>query len=123
MDYKEHIELLAREHSITLEYGGTNGRAWRAARRVRTPAIKSAVTYAIALHEIGHVVGIQRGRCIDKEAQAWRWAEQNALEWTETMIKTAARSISSYLERSAEGRNGMWDPPDDHDSRRIAQWS
>lgn len=123
MTYEEHIEILLSEHRITVDWRDrTNARAWRKTRKVRLERVRGASSYAIALHEIGHVVGPQRGRSIDKEAQAWRWAEQNAIEWTEGMIRTAARSIASYLKAAEEGRRSMWNPPEDHDARRIADW-
>lgn len=124
MDYMAHIESLILEHGITVDWReSTNGRSWRKTRKVRLSVVKGPSTYAVALHEIGHVVGPQKGRSIDREAQAWRWAEQNALEWTEPMIKTAARSIASYLKAAEEGRRSMWNPPEDHDARKIAQWA
>jgi hypothetical protein len=122
MEYGDHIESLCVEHGITLEYGGKHGRAWRRTRKVRIPEVKSAVTYALALHEIGHIVGPQKGLRIDKETQAWRWAEQNALEWTEQMMKKAARCIASYL-RACERRKNMRVPPPDHDAWKIAEWT
>lgn len=124
MDYAAHIEALVLEHGITVDWrASTRGRSWRKTRKVRLAVVRGASSYAVALHEIGHIVGPQSGRRLDKEAQAWRWAEQNALEWTEPMIRTAARCISSYLRASEAGRNRMWDPPADHDARKIAQWA
>lgn len=122
MTYAEHIDALLAEHGIKCDWREkTAARSWRRTRRVRLQPVKSAVTYATALHEIGHVVGRQVGRRLDREAQAWRWAEAAAIEWTEPMIRSAARCISSYL-RWCERRRGAWVPPADHDSRRIAEW-
>jgi len=122
MTYAEHIEALLAEHGIAVEWRDrANGRAWRKPRRVAIPRVKTAITYALALHEIGHVVGPQTGRRLDREAQAWRWAEANAIEWTEPMIRSAARNITTYL-RWCERRRGAWIPPADHDARRIAEW-
>jgi hypothetical protein len=121
--YQQHIDSLASEHGVEVAYSSNaSGRAWRRTRRVRTPEIKSAVTYALALHEFGHVVGYQRGLRIDLEAQAWRWAEANAIEWTEPMIRKAGRCIASYL-KACERRRNMSVPPADHDAWKIAQWA
>lgn len=124
MDYAEHIETLILEYGITVDWRDkTRAMSWRKERKIRISFVKGPASYATALHEIGHVVGPQRGRRIDEEAQAWRWAEQNALEWTEPMIKTAARAVASYLKAAEEGRRSMWNPPEDHDARKIAQWA
>ena len=118
--YEDHINSLLAEHSVSVDWRDrTNARSWRKSRRVRLERVRGASTYAIALHEIGHVVGPQSGRRLDKEAQAWRWAEQNALEWTDGMARLAARCVETYL-RWCERRRGVWVPPQNHDSRRLA---
>jgi len=118
--YAEHIDSLIAQHGITVDWRpGTSARAWRKTRRVRIEPIAGASTYATALHEIGHVVGPNGGRRLDKEAQAWRWAEANAVEWTDGMARLAARSIQSYLEW-CERKSGAWVPPRNHDARRIS---
>ena len=119
-EYEDHINRLLAEHCISVDWRNrTAPRSWRKTRRVRLERVRGASSYAIALHEIGHVVGPQSGRRLDKEAQAWRWAEQHAQEWTDGMARLAARCIATYL-RWCERRRGMWVPPDNHDSRRIA---
>jgi hypothetical protein len=121
MTYHEHIELLLAEHGISVDWRDrTSARAWRKTRRVRLERIQGPSTYAMALHEIGHVVGPQGGRRLEKEAQAWRWAQENAIEWTEGMGRLASRCIESYLEW-CERKKGAWIPPKNHDSRRIAK--
>lgn len=118
--YRNHISTLLAEYGIAVDWRErTNARSWRKTRRVRLEIVRGASTYATALHEIGHVVGPQRGRRLDKEAQAWRWAEAHAIEWTDAMERLAARCIESYLQW-CERRRGAWIPPHDHDSRRIA---
>lgn len=118
--YEDHINSLLAEHSISVDWRDrTSARAWRKTRRVRLERVRGASTYALALHEIGHVVGPQSGRRLDKEAQAWRWAEQNALEWTDGMARLAARCITTYL-RLSEIKTRMWSPPKNHDSHRLA---
>ncbi len=86
---------------------------------MRTRPIKSAVTYAIALHELGHILGPQRGRLLNREWQAWEWAIANALEWTTPMKVTAKRCLCSYLAK-AHRRKGMWLPPFGHPFYQIA---
>ncbi len=120
MTYAEHIETLVAQHGIVVDWRDrTAARSWRRSRRVRLERVRGASTYAVALHEIGHVVGPQRGRRLDKEAQAWRWAEANAVEWTDGMARLASRCIETYL-RWCERKRGAWVPPKGHDSRRLA---
>lgn len=55
------------------------------------------MTYAIALHEIGHVLGEQRGRRVEKEVQAWDWAKAHAIIWTPRMEQTKRGCLQSYI--------------------------
>jgi hypothetical protein len=123
MNYSQHIESLASLHAVSIEFKeGYKGRSWRKRRHIKISPVRAAVTYAIALHELGHVVGTQSGRRIDKEVQAWEWAESNALEWTEPMIVKAARCVAWYL-KMCERHRSMELPPEDHPAWRIAQWA
>lgn len=124
MTYAEHVEILISSHGISAEWkeGYFKGRSWRSKRRIKIAPVRSAATYAIALHEIGHVVGRQSGLRIDMEVQAWEWAEANALEWTEPMIIKAARCVASYL-KMCERHRSMKLPPGDHPAWRISQWA
>lgn len=120
MTYEEHINILLVQHGIAVDWRArTKPRAWRRPRKVRLEPIRGASSYAVALHEIGHVVGPQSGRRLDKEAQAWRWAQENSIEWTDGMARLAARCIQTYLVW-CERKRGAWVPPKKHDSRRIA---
>lgn len=123
MNYARHVESLASLHAVSIEFKeGYRGRAWRKHRRIKISPVKTAVTYAIALHEMGHVVGKQSGKRIDKEVQAWEWAEANALKWTETMIVKSARCVAWYL-KMCERHRSMQLPPADHPAWRMAQWA
>jgi len=124
MTYAEHVDNLTSSHGISVEWkeGYFRGRAWRKQRKIKIAPVKTAVTYAIALHEIGHVVGRQSGRRIDLEVQAWEWAEENSLEWTEPMIIKAAKCVASYL-KMCQRHSSMALPPADHPAWRISQWS
>ena len=47
---------------------------------IRIPPVRGQVSYFIALHEIGHLVGHGRsGRRLESEAAAWRFALSTAL--------------------------------------------
>jgi hypothetical protein len=98
-----HIEELCREHGIELAGNSARGRAirWRGGRlEIAIPAIRGQVSYFIALHEIGHLVG--RGRSaprLESEANAWLWAlEHSAVEPTQATKRSIARRLGGYLE-------------------------
>jgi len=57
------------------------------------------VTYAIALHELGHLLGRGRsGTRLEKEAAAWRWALANSItELGERARRGAGRRLRSYV--------------------------
>ena len=108
----QHIRLLCRNHSITLEHG-RRGRSWAKTRRIRIPEVKTSVTYATALHELGHILGYRSGRRLEKEVQAWEWAKANAETWTLAMQLKMQRSLGSYLKWCCR-RKGAWIPPKEH---------
>jgi hypothetical protein len=63
---------------------------------LRLHPIKSEATYAVALHEIGHLrQGFGEDVLLD-ERRAWDWARDNALIWTPTMEREAERGMGSY---------------------------
>src|SRR4029079_6965724 len=97
-----HIEELCREHGIELAGASSRGRAirWRGGRlEISIPPIRGQVSYFIALHEIGHLVG--RGRSaprLESEANAWLWAlEHSAIEPTEATKRSISRRLRGYL--------------------------
>jgi hypothetical protein len=57
----------------------------------------SAISYATALHEIGHDRGRHQSSCdqMVRERWAWEWARRNALDWTPAMGHHAVK----WLER------------------------
>jgi hypothetical protein len=113
-DFQAHVDTIAREAGVCVDYRErTAGRSWRRTRRIRICRVRSAVTYAIALHELGHVLGRNSGRRLDKEVQAWEWAKRHALTWTKPMRTCAARCVASYL-RWCVRKRGAWVPPHTH---------
>lgn len=76
-------------------------------RVVLMTVIADETTYAIALHEIGHLAsptGIVRHVCAGdrgnlmrvEEAAAWAWARHYALEWTPVMEAVAQWAEGTY---------------------------
>jgi hypothetical protein len=93
----EHIARIAAQHGVTVASHSTGGRAWRKTRRIAVRPVKSSKTYAIALHELGHVLGRTGPRRLDKEVFAWDWAFQHALIWDPVMEAERARCLGSYV--------------------------
>ena len=98
-----HIADLCREHEIALAGSSARGRAirWRGGRReISVPPIRGQVSYFIALHEIGHLIG--RGRSaprLESEANAWLWAlDHSVVEPTPATRRSIARRLRGYLE-------------------------
>lgn len=101
MTLQEHIESLALTHGVTVDWHKrTNARAWRKTRKVRLQFIKTTSHYAIALHELGHVLGCNYGSRCNKERQAWEWALAKAIpqSFDGDAWKTVYTSLFSYIE-------------------------
>lgn len=72
-----------------------------AIRTVVCAPITDETTYAVALHELGHVVapnGSLPGQALTRveEEAAWNWARHIALEWTEVMDHVARWAEGTY---------------------------
>jgi hypothetical protein len=110
-----HIAKICKIESIEVSSHSSGGRAWRKGRLIAIRPVKSAITYAIALHEIGHIVGPrQSGSRLDKEVGAWEYAMDKAIEWTPTMNATMSKSLLSYLRwanRSKQAKRPHSDHP------------
>lgn len=111
----DHIEELCEAHGIELAGSSARGRAirWRGGRlEIAVPEIRGQVSYFIALHEIGHLVG--RGRSaprLEAEANAWLWALENAaVEPTAATKRSVSRRLRGYL-AWAENRQYRKVPP------------
>ena len=98
-----HIEDLCREHGIELVGSSSRGRAirWRGGRlEISIPPVRGQVSYFIALHEMGHLVG--RGRSaprLESEANAWIWAlDHSVVEPTPATLRSISRRLLGYLD-------------------------
>jgi hypothetical protein len=99
-----HVDELCARHGI-LRLSGSRGRAEvhrRNGRRtiaIRIPPVRGQVTYFVALHEIGHLVGPGRsGTRLEKEAAAWRFALHEArVEPTDACRRRIGRRLRSYV--------------------------
>jgi hypothetical protein len=88
---RQHVlDLLERHKIVCQRWCRRPTEAWGIGgefREISIPPIKSAISYATALHEIGHVLGRHQGSAkpMVRERWAWRWAQGHALSWTEAM--------------------------------------
>lgn len=113
MDYAAHVARICKIESIEVSSHSRGGRAWRRDRRIAIRPVKTAITYAIAMHEIGHILGPrQLGSRLDKEVGAWEWAKANAIEWTEPMDATMRKLLRSYLAWAARSKQAKRPAPD-----------
>ncbi len=103
-DLDAHVQHLCAAHGIERRLGG-RGIAYRrgpAGRRqpgIRIPPIRSQITYAVALHELGHLIGPGRsGTRLEKEAAAWRWAlAASIVPLSDHARRSAGRRLRSYV--------------------------
>ena len=107
---RHHVLDLARAFDVrVVESDAIVHEAAAAAPRERvvvcTP-ITDETLYAVALHELGHVLapagwlpGVEgnplRIKVAEEEA-AWEWARHYALEWTDAMEQVATWALSTY---------------------------
>jgi hypothetical protein len=97
-DMHQHVVGLCSEHEITYTWCRRPTQAWAAREweEVCIPPIKSAISYATALHEIGHILGRHQlsSKTMVRERWAWKWAKRKALSWTPIMDRLAEVSLS-----------------------------
>jgi hypothetical protein len=70
---------------------------------IRIVPIKSKISYASALHEIGHLRGRHQhsNSTLVRERWAWEWARTNALIWTPAMENSARKAVKWYARLGA----------------------
>jgi hypothetical protein len=98
----DHVVSLCEKHGIRL-YWCSRARWGGAASenvmpRKWIPPIRSIRSYAVAMHEIGHVVGQhQQSRdVIVRERWAWKWTRANALMWNATAERYAKEALDTH---------------------------
>jgi hypothetical protein len=102
-----HIMQMLAKYDIIYTWARRPKAAWGAIEieEVHISPIRSAISYATALHEIGHIRGrFQRSKSLMvRERWAWRWAEENALAWTPKMARDRRECLSWYTARTESG--------------------
>jgi hypothetical protein len=107
-DLRAHALSFCEAHGIAVYWvkRPSQAHALHEAEQIHIAPIKSAISYATALHEIGHVLGRhQRSKhVLVRERWAWEWARRNARCWTPAMERCAISSLSWYGRRLLELR-------------------
>lgn len=93
-----HVRKLCRQHGIRLQFDDKSPeKAFFVERRVQTKTVRSKASYAVALHEIGHLVSKTASRpSLFQEGAAWQWARTEALCWTPSMTRAMLKSLGGY---------------------------
>lgn len=115
LEREAHIWSFALEHDIDVEIGSVRGaKAYRRQPKhgldqplIRIPAIRGQVSYFVALHELGHILGHGSGLVrLEEEALAWRWALANTEEQpTVATYRAIKRRLASYMGRALRRSN------------------
>lgn len=131
-----HIDDLCLTHGIRRVTGGGRAVVIRVRHRngeterrleIRVPPVRGQVSYFVALHEIGHLVGPGRsGRRLEREAAAWQFALAEALvaptESTRRRIGKRLRSYVTWAELRAARRSPPYVPPAQDPFWRLLAW-
>jgi hypothetical protein len=118
-EMQEHVAgLLAsmdRPDDALIVHTVKRTRQARAAREINeiwNTEVRSKITYAVVLHEIGHMRGShQRSRdLLTRERDAWRWAKDHALVWTRVMEVRCQSSLAWYKSQIEGGKLSRFAP-------------
>ena len=103
--YGDHVASIIKEQRIAVQWtrGRDSSTAWRRRRCIKIQRIKCPWTYAIALHEIGHIIGPhQNALRFCSEVGAWIYARQAALQWSRMMMRICHECLDSYAARYSQ---------------------
>lgn len=100
-DLEQHFLRLCSAEEIEIDWCERPSKALAVSGEfefIRAPRIKSLISYAVAMHELGHIRGRnQRSKNqIVRERWAWDWARRNAMLWTPRMERYAVASVRWY---------------------------
>jgi hypothetical protein len=126
-----HIRDLCDKYEIAIAGSSSRGRAIRyvgGGLEIAIPEIRGQVTYLIALHEIGHLVGAGRSAPrLESEANAWVWALENTeVEPTDASLRSIGKRLDGYLHWALARQHRKHPPripPEDHVFWRLRRLS
>ena len=109
-----HIMGLIEEYGLIYHWTArpTKAMASYEFEEIWIPKIKSRISYATALHELGHIRGGHRASRwrIVRERDGWAWAKSHALVWTETMQRKREKDLSWYEAQIKAGSQSRFVP-------------
>lgn len=124
MKYHEHVSQLLKLHGLKVQWLPKGANILEVVvdqdKVLHLLPVVNARTYAIAMHEIGHVVSRTLHQpSLWKEAAAWAWAKTHALRWTASMQTAMRVGLRSYVVRALADcqqikASQMHVPPKDH---------
>src|SRR4051794_30694458 len=95
---RQHIADLCERHDLVCSWCQDPAEAWavREFEEICIPPIKSVISYATALHEIGHIKGRHQlsQDVMVRERWAWKWAVATPLIWTPARERDRQRCLS-----------------------------
>ena len=108
-DMARHVDEICTKDGVYLEFRYSRpSKGWclSDSKHVCIAPIRSVISYAVALHEIGHIKGRhQRSRYeIVWERWAWEWARRNAIVWTPRMEALAQKRMAWHEAEVRAGR-------------------
>ena len=135
-DLDHHVQALCEHHRIHRAEGRGRAVLIRTRTRngpversleIRIPPVRGQVSYFVALHEIGHLVGVGRsGRRLEKEEAAWRYALAHALvaptDATRRRIGRRLRSYVTWAQARSSRRMPPFVPPRNDPFWQLLDW-
>src|SRR5579871_914004 len=109
-DLARHVRELGERYDIFIHYHNEceHARAFSFSNEIETPFIVSYRTYAIAMHELGHLLGHGQDRgCLSAERGAWTWARNHALMWTAEM-QSEMDACQSWYKANRKTEHARW---------------
>ena len=138
----DHAKELASKNNIILRLEAPNiskCKAYPTAKppRVVTQPITSPWRYAVALHELGHILSKEsfelsktQGNQLLCEAEAWKWAlERSKVEFSEPVKRRLGEALKSYHDKweakakESRGTLQVVHPPADSVYWTIIGWA
>ena len=94
--FTSHIKKICKDNDIEIVFigRGAEPKCRSTIRTIYIHPIKSSKNYAVALHEIGHILSVQNEMVVHDEYNAWEWAKKNAIYWNSTM---SVRSTNAFV--------------------------
>jgi len=105
---QRHVVDLAVEHDAAITWMSkrsavtkvAGGLCFFGARQIIAPAIVDTAAYAVALHELGHLMHARSLSTINREIAAWRWAVGAARWWDASATARMRHALETNIAES-----------------------